>query len=71
MTRVDSLTIALAVALLQLSQCYAGENSIAESDWHGFSRLNFKVDGRDCILVEPQKAAAGNPWIWRTEYFDH
>ena len=71
MTRVDSLTIALAVALLQFSQCYAGENSIAESDWHGFSRLNFKVDGRDCILVEPQNAAAGNPWIWRTEYFDH
>ncbi len=39
--------------------------------WHGFRKLNFSVDGRDCLLVCPSLPAAGKPWIWRTEFFGH
>jgi len=29
------------------------------------------VDGRGCLLVAPKLAAAGKPWVWRTEFFGH
>lgn len=41
------------------------------SVWNGFERRDFKVDGRDCLLVLPKEPAAGKPWIWRTEFFGH
>jgi len=41
------------------------------STWEGFERHDFKVDGRDCILILPRSAAKGKPWIWRTEFFGH
>jgi len=39
--------------------------------WNGFTRHNFKLDGRGCILVLPEKPAAGRPWIWRARFFGH
>ena len=44
---------------------------IVRSDWNGFERLDFTVAGRPCLLVRPKAPAAGNPWIWRTEFFGH
>ncbi len=41
------------------------------STWQGYERLDFKVDGRDCLLVLPKSTAPGKPWIWRTEFFGH
>ena len=41
------------------------------SDYHGFTRYDFKVDGCDAIVVTPKDAAAARPWIWRAEFFDH
>lgn len=41
------------------------------SVWQGYERLDFSVAGRPCLLVRPAKPAAGNPWIWRTEFFGH
>jgi pimeloyl-ACP methyl ester carboxylesterase len=38
--------------------------------WNGYSRADFMVDGRQGLLVAPQTARAGRPWIWRTEFFD-
>ncbi|MDR2980671.1 MAG: alpha/beta fold hydrolase [Puniceicoccales bacterium] len=43
----------------------------AISQWNGFAREDFSVDGRKCLLVRPQTTAAGSPWIWRTEFFGH
>ena len=40
------------------------------SQWHNFQRVDFVVDGRMCLLVIPKTPAKGNPWIWRTEFFD-
>ncbi|MBN2477478.1 MAG: alpha/beta fold hydrolase [Pirellulales bacterium] len=46
-------------------------DSVQESLWNGYQRLDFRVDGRPCLLVLPKTAAPGNPWIWRTEFFGH
>lgn len=40
------------------------------NQWRGFERLDFQFEGHDCILVKPEKAAEGNPWVWRAEFFD-
>lgn len=44
---------------------------VRSSTWQGFERLDFVVDGRNCLLVLPKAAAEGKPWIWRTEFFGH
>ena len=44
---------------------------IRRSDWNGFTRLDFAVEGRPCLLVLPAQPADGRPWIWRTEFFGH
>lgn len=41
------------------------------SKWNGFDRLDFTVAERPCLVIVPAKRAAGNPWIWRTEFFGH
>ena len=41
----------------------------AVSDFKGFVRHDFEVDGCKAIVVEPKKALPGNPWIWRAEFF--
>jgi pimeloyl-ACP methyl ester carboxylesterase len=39
------------------------------SKWNGFDRYDFSCDGKPAIVVVPSKAAAGNPWLWRGEFF--
>ena len=41
------------------------------SQWSGYERLDFEVDGRAALLVRPKAPAPGAPWIWRTEFFGH
>lgn len=43
----------------------------AKSDYHGYDRYDFTVDGRDVIVAVPKAAAPGKPWMWRAEFFDH
>lgn len=42
-----------------------------KSQWNGYDRYDFAVDGRPCLVVVPKAAAPGKPWIWRTEFFGH
>jgi len=46
------------------------ENGVRKSEWKGCERTDFFVDGREAIVIAPKRAAAGRPWIWRTEFFD-
>ena len=39
--------------------------------WMGFRRTDTVVAGRPCLIVSPNSALPGNPWIWRTEFFGH
>ena len=41
------------------------------SEWNGFPRHDFVVNGREAFLVAPHNPAPGRPWIWRTEFFGH
>ncbi len=56
---------------------YAGSavpttNSEAQiSQWNGYEKHDFQVDGRRAFVVLPKTRALGNPWIWRTEFFGH
>jgi hypothetical protein len=36
-----------------------------------FDQYSFQVDGYNCLVVVPEKVAAGNPWIWRSYFFTH
>ena len=42
---------------------------VTESEWHGYTRLDFVIAGRPGLLVLPTESASGNPWIWRAEWF--
>jgi len=39
------------------------------SDYRGYQRYDFVVDGCPATVVVPRQAAAGKPWIWRAEFF--
>ena len=57
----------VAAATAGLSAPFPGE----KSQWNGYQRYDFVVDGRHCLVVVPKAAAPGSPWIWRTEFFGH
>jgi pimeloyl-ACP methyl ester carboxylesterase len=42
-----------------------------ESRWHGYLRHDFTFQEREGILVIPEQAAEGKPWIWRPAFFGH
>lgn len=39
------------------------------SEWEGYQRKDFKLDGQECILVMPKEVHSGKPWVWRAEFF--
>ena len=41
-----------------------------ESLYRGFRRLDFYAAGREAILMLPDRMLDGNPWVWRTEFFE-
>ena len=40
------------------------------SDWHGFQKQSFVLDGDPGFVVVPKVPASGKPWIWRTSFPD-
>jgi pimeloyl-ACP methyl ester carboxylesterase len=42
-----------------------------ETQWNGYQRHDFEIDGRKCLVVAPKTAAHGRPWIWRARFFGH
>ena len=43
--------------------------NINKSLWNGFERIDFVFEGRNAILVFPEKPIEGNKWLYKTEYF--
>lgn len=41
------------------------------TDWHGYAKHEFSVDGRTATVVVPREAAPGRPWVWHGEFFGH
>ena len=42
-----------------------------ESNWNGFKKFDFEVNGKQVLVVTPKKEAAGRPWVWHGEFFGH
>ncbi len=40
------------------------------TDWHGYERVEFELDGNEGFIVLPKVFAEGRPWVWRAEFFD-
>lgn len=40
-----------------------------ETVWNGFRRIDFLFEGREAILVFPEKANVNKNWLLKTEYF--
>lgn len=47
-----------------------GTGSSSTTDYHGFPVRSLVVDGCAGLLVMPRKALTGNPWVWRTMFWD-
>lgn len=41
------------------------------SNWNGYDRYDFTVDGRPVLVVAPRSPAPGRPWVWHGEFFGH
>jgi len=39
------------------------------TDWYGYNRYDFELDGRPCTVVAPHRVAPNVPWIWRASFF--
>ena len=42
---------------------------MSESIWNGFKRLDFLFEGREAVLVFPEKENENKNWLLKTEYF--
>ena len=65
----------IARLILGLTCLFSAASAQAEwpgtvSDWKGYKRYNFEVDGRKAYVVTPDKSADGNPWVWRARFPD-
>lgn len=67
MNIVTFLLLAIGLVGTQPAEPFSGKIS----QWRGFVRHDFELAGTPAIVVVPEKTAEGNPWIWRTEFFDH
>lgn len=67
--------LAAGTPLTALAETPASSPALAaevkKSQWNGYERLDFTIDGRAALLVLPKTPAPGKPWIWRTEFFGH
>ena len=79
----DVLRLASAAALIFITPLFvmAGDSAPAapglgesfpgpRSEYRGYERYDFEVDGCPAIVVAPKAPAPGKPWIWRAEFFD-
>jgi pimeloyl-ACP methyl ester carboxylesterase len=41
------------------------------SDWNGYARHDFEVNGHPATVVVPKQVAPGSPWVWHGEFFGH
>jgi pimeloyl-ACP methyl ester carboxylesterase len=66
-----------AMAILVLFSIVQGVEQVPKikpnAKWHGFDRCDFPLpeSKTKAILVLPEKAAEGKPWIWRARFFGH
>jgi pimeloyl-ACP methyl ester carboxylesterase len=43
---------------------------MTKTQWKGYERHDFLYEGRETIVVLPNKSIPENLWVWRAEFFD-
>ncbi|MBS0661818.1 MAG: prolyl oligopeptidase family serine peptidase [Verrucomicrobia bacterium] len=61
--------VVLGACGMTVPRLQAFNSGITESEWHGYRRLDFVVEGRPALLICPAQPAPGHPWVWRAEWF--
>ena len=56
-------------SVLFAATAFAQETKV--SQWNGYEKSDYQFAGHAALIVKPKTPAAGNPWIWRTEFFGH
>ena len=70
MNRLPLLSlVVLGACGMTVPRLQAFNPGITESEWHGYKRLDFVVEGRPALLICPAQPAPGKPWVWRAEWF--
>ncbi|WP_434036670.1 SGNH/GDSL hydrolase family protein [Formosa sp. 4Alg 33] len=39
-----------------------------KEDWKGFTKYTFEYNNKEAFVIEPKKALAGKPWVWRARF---
>ena len=47
----------------------AAPKPLEVSNFKGYKRYDFNINGRECIIIEPKTPKGDGEWIWRTEFF--
>jgi len=61
-----SVLIGLLFVLTAAQRCSVADEAFSgkESQWNGFTRFDFEINGRPVLVVTPKAAASGKPWVW-------
>jgi pimeloyl-ACP methyl ester carboxylesterase len=46
-----------------------GDSNMRLTEWNGYDRIEFELDGKEGLVVLPHTFAKGRPWVWRAEFF--
>ncbi len=41
------------------------------SSFYGYTCAGFEMNGRNCKIAQPKRAATGHPWVWRARFWGH
>lgn len=68
-----TLILLVGCTYVQQAEPFATDNPIQgePGNFHGHTMYSFEYRGRQCRIVAPQRAAKGNPWMWRARFFGH
>lgn len=61
---------ALAAEIRETASQPEQQARVRRSLWKGYERFDFMLEGREGLIIFPEKSAEGKPWIWRAEFFD-
>ena len=63
--------IVLSVTQARAEQARSPTFPGKQSEWNGFRRFDFEVDGKPALVVVPDQELPGRPWVWHGEFFGH
>lgn len=63
--------VTIVIVILSIQHAYSQQiTPEATTQWHGFEKVNFLMDGIPAYYIKPHKPLQGKPWIWRACFPD-